>query len=129
LKSIPGWFSLEEARNPVLKNILTSKTHNELVKLVQPQVEILKHMIKIVTAHIRAAVESATDGCERVVEAETLELSQTVTDIHLSHGVYSSRKQKRANNASNKKQKDVVARFYRIWKCSSKKPNQIREED
>lgn len=132
LKSIPGWLSLEEARNELLacsEEHLPSKTHNELVKSLQPQVEILKHMIKILTAHIRAAAESATDGCETVVDAESLELSQAVTDIHLSHGVYSSRKQKRANNASKKNQKDVVTRFYRIWKCSSKKPNQIREED
>jgi len=132
LKSIPGWLSLEEARNELLacsEEHLTSKTHNELVKSLQPQVEILKHMIKIVTAHIRAAAESATDGRETAFDAESMELSQTVTDNHLSRSVYSSSKHTQAHNASKKNQKDVVKRFYRIWKYSSKKPNQIREED
>ena len=132
LKSIPGWLSLEEARNELLAcsgEHLTSKTHNELVKSLQPQVEILKHMIKIVTAHIRAAAESATDGRETAFDAESMELSQTVTDNHLSRSVYSSSKHTQAHNASKKNQKDVVKRFYRIWKYSSKKPNQIREED
>jgi hypothetical protein len=132
LKFIPGWLSLEEARNELLAcsgEHLTSKTHNELVKSLQPQVEILKHMIKIVTAHIRAAAETATDDCETEVDAESLDFSQTLTDIHLSRSVYSSSKHTQAHNASKKNQKDVVKRFYRIWKYSSKKPNQIREED